>query len=470
MKLFVIRRMFAALCHLLTALCLLFLWPTVNAQPLLFENATLIVGDGSVIEGANLLVEDGLIAGVGDVPELSIDDDVARIDLSGKVILPAFIDAHAHLGFQSPHGWGSEFYTRENLLSNLQQYAYYGFSAVFSAGSDPDALALALQSELPELNAQGISAARFLFAIGMGPPGQGPNDAFLVETAEVEARTGMTILRGVTGPVQAIERAREVAELGIPFIKIWVDDRGGSQDKLAPESYLPLIAEGMRQRLKVFVHQQAASDMLPLIEAGVSGFLHGRLGPDLDTSVAAALARERVFTVPNLGLAELRREALAEDEFLLPILTESARTRLGVANQQRQLNPQRDSGREAMTAESLQRLLNASADIVLGTDAGALPDHPFGYTGHRELEIFVRLGMSPMQAIVAATGLAASHLGQQDLGTLEPGKRADLLVLDANPLEDIRNTRAINSVYLGGRRVDRDAIAAQLSVEPSTEQ
>lgn len=107
--------------------------------------------------------------------------------------------------------------------------------------------------------------------------------------------------------------------------------------------------------------------------------------------------------------------------------------------------------------EGMARLQAAGVDIVLGTDAGAVRDHFFGYAGHRELEIFVRLGMTPLQAISAATSLAAQHLGLTDTGTLAAGKRADFVVLDASPLDDIRNTRRIHRVFLGGEAFDREA-------------
>ena len=96
------------------------------------------------------------------------------------------------------------------------------------------------------------------------------------------------------------------------------------------------------------------------------------------------------------------------------------------------------------------RLLDADVDVILGTDAGAVPDHFFGYTGHRELEIFVRLGMTPMEAIMAATSRPARHLGLTEMGTLAAGKSADFVILGANPLDDIRNTRSIEGVYLRG--------------------
>ena len=103
-------------------------------------------------------------------------------------------------------------------------------------------------------------------------------------------------------------------------------------------------------------------------------------------------------------------------------------------------------------------MLDEGVDIVLGTDAVAVPNHPFGYTGHRELEIYVRLGMSPMQAIVAATSNAAKHLGLSDLGLLKAGYSADFIILDENPLKEIRNTRTIDSVYLSGNKIDRTAL------------
>jgi len=447
---------------LLSAVLLLATGPAVLAQSTLFVNGTLIIGDGTVIESGSVLVTDGLIRAVGASSEVAAPEGSRRVDLAGKVLMPTLIDGHAHLGYQSPTSWGAHNYHRENLTSNLQQYAYYGFGAVFSAGSDPNQLAQALQQELA---ASPRDAARFLFAAGMGPPGQGPNDSFLVETAAVEAQTGMTILRGIESPVQAIERAREVQSLGIEYIKLWIDDRGGSQTRMTPDHYLPLIAEAMRQRLPVFVHQQYAADMPPLVAAGASGFLHGRLGPELTVEVAAATARARAFVVPNLGLAELRRETIGDDPFLDAVLPASVSDRLATSGGQRQENIAPDAQREAEQRAAMARLLNAGVDIVLGTDAGALPDHPFGYTGHRELEIFVRLGMSPMQALVAATSVAARHLRQNDIGLLAPGRRADLLVLSADPRLDIRNTRQIDSVYLRGALVDRAAIARSLRVD-----
>ena len=111
--------------------------------------------------------------------------------------------------------------------------------------------------------------------------------------------------------------------------------------------------------------------------------------------------------------------------------------------------------------ESTGRLSAAGARIILGCDTG-LPDHFFGYAEQRELELMAAAGMTPTQVIVAATSRPAEYLGLKDTGTLAPGKRADFLVLDANPLEDIRNTRRIARMYVGGKEVDRAALRASL--------
>ena len=134
------------------------------------------------------------------------------------------IDAHAHLGYEGYTSWGSENYSRENLIEHLERYAYYGFGAVFSAGSDAQDLALEIQRAQRE-----VEGARFLFGAGMAPPGQGPNNQFLSHVLAIAEETGMTVLRGVASEDEGRTAVREVSAKEIPFIKIWVDDRGGAR-------------------------------------------------------------------------------------------------------------------------------------------------------------------------------------------------------------------------------------------------
>ncbi|MEE3185173.1 MAG: amidohydrolase family protein [Gemmatimonadota bacterium] len=420
-----------------------------------------------MIENGALLVEGDRIVEVGTTGELTAPPRATSIDLTGKTIIPALIDAHAHLGYEGYTSWGSQNYSRENLIEHLERYAYYGFGAVFSAGSDPEDLAIEIQRAQREGEVEG---ARFLFGAGMAPPGQGPNNQFLAHAVAIAEQTGMTVLRGVASAEEGRASVREVSAKQIPYIKIWVDDRGGSQERLGREVYRAIIDEARARDIEVIVHQQNTRDMPDLLEAGVAGFLHGRLGPGLDDRLAAQIRDSDAFLVPNLGLGELRGERVGGDAFLQEATLPEVSARLREAYDARQpggvaqaitasqLATANAARRERELTEAFSRLLAADVDIVLGTDAGAVPDHFFGYTGHRELEIFVRLGMTPMQAIVAATSRPAERLDLSEMGTIGPGKAADFVVLDSNPLDDIRNTRTISRVYLGGREIDREGL------------
>ena len=424
-------------------------------QTSLFTNALIITGDGEVIEQGALLIEGDTISSVGLAESIPVPENATIIDLAGKTLIPAFIDAHAHLGYQGRIGWGSDNYSNENLIDNLQQYAYYGFSAVFSAGGDVTDLLTEVQEDW---NGNNYIGARMLAAAGMAPPGQGPNNQFLEHILALENSTGSKILWGLENPLMARAAVREAASQGFKFIKLWVDDRGGSQQKLAPMLYRAVAEEASSLGLKVFIHQQLAQDMPDLITAGVDGFLHGRLGRSLGPETARQLNRSGTFVVPNLGLGELRREAIGADPFLADILSGGLLNQLSSSGNQRLTLVTRDTDVEEELRASFNALLEANVDIVLGTDAGAVPGHPFGYTGHRELEIYIRLGMSEMEALMAATSIAATHLQLDDMGLLQSGFRADFVVLEENPLEDIRNTRSIWAVYLGGRSVDRESL------------
>jgi imidazolonepropionase-like amidohydrolase len=432
----------------------------------LYQGARIVVGDGTVLERGDFTVTGGRIDVVAPTGALTVLSGTPTVDLSGKTVIPAMVDAHAHIGYEGYTSWGADSYSRENIVDHLERYAYYGFGAVFSAGSDADDLAL----EIQQAQARGeVGGARFVFAAGMAPPGQGPNNQFLQHTVTVAERTGMTVLRGVSSNAEARAAVAEVAAKAIPFIKIWVDDRGGTQDKLRPQLYRTIIAEAREHDIDVVVHQQAVADMGELLSAGVAGFLHGRLGPELDAVMAVRIEEADAFLVPNLGLGELRAERVADDPWLREATPREVVERLGDAFDARQaaapppgpsIGPPGEviSERERGLRRSFRHLLDAGADIVLGTDAGAVPDHFFGYTGHRELEIFVRLGMTPAEAIVAATSRPAARLGLDDMGTIAADRSADFVVLDRNPLEDIRNTRSISRVYLRGAEVDRAAL------------
>lgn len=427
-------------------------------QATLLSNARIIIGDGTVIEQGSILIVDGVIASV-TAADLTANSNMQQINVQGKTIMPALIDAHAHLGFQNSSHWQAENYTNSNIISNLEQYAYYGFAAVFSAGTDPIEIAQAIQAQ--QTNDQ-LGGARLLYAVGMGPSNQGPNDLFLKQIAQVEARLNVQVLRGLTSTIDGINAAREVEALGVPFIKLWIDDRGGSQHKLHPDIYKPLIAEAQRLRIKTFIHQQYTADMFEQISSGAAGFLHGRLEQEFSRELAKLSHLHQVFIVPNLGLAELRRLPIGADPFLQTVLTEDLQNQLTYREPLTENEHQARLALEQKLQSTFKMLIEEQVDVVLGTDAGAVPNHPFGYTGHKELEIYVRLGFSPMQAIMAGTSIAAKHLGLDNLGSLKVGNSADLVVLTENPLSSISNTQTIEKVFIKGKLIDRDSIAQKL--------
>ena len=189
-----------------------------TANTILIENVRIIVGDGSVIESGHVEFANGEITRVATgaaAAERRVNKTI--INGEGKTLMPALIDAHSHLGYQGRNSWGSQNYGIENLIDNLQQYAYYGFSAVFSAGSDAPNIVRAVENSRRSGEFVG---AQLLFAAGMAPPGQGPNNQFLSHALAVEEASGETILYGLENPEQAQAQVGIAAGKGIQFIKI----------------------------------------------------------------------------------------------------------------------------------------------------------------------------------------------------------------------------------------------------------
>ena len=205
--------------------------PTPPGATLLFEGARLILGDGGVIENGAFLVEGDRILEVGNTGEVTAPPGATSIDLAGKTVIPALIDAHAHLGYEGYTSWGSDNYSRENLIEHLERYAYYGFGAVFSAGSDPEDLALEVQRAQQASDAEG---ARLVFAAGMAPPGQGPNNQFLGHALAIAEQTGMTVLRGIASEEEG-RAGRGVGRVGRRWCTSSREERGeGDRNEQIP--------------------------------------------------------------------------------------------------------------------------------------------------------------------------------------------------------------------------------------------
>ena len=425
---------------------------------MLYEGARLVPGDGSApIDDAVLLVEGGTITAVGSRAEVSVPPHASRVALHGKTVIPALVSLHVHLGYQDGLSYDADNYTRATIADHLERYAYYGIGTVVSLGTDAGPLVFDIRrsQEQEDDGAVGLADTSRLRTAGRGlaAPNAGPGSPALRASAH-----------GVTSEEEARGYVADLAAEGVDVIKIWVDDRNGTVPKLEPALYRAIIDEAHAWDKRVIAHVFYQADAVDLVQAGVDGFAHLVRDQEMDGALVSALVERGVFIMPNLGVSERRVHAeppvWLEDPFLrvsVPAdVTERAAERFHQAT-----DTDAARGRERYEAmeRSVARLVEAGAHIVLGADSG-VRDHFPGYAEHRELELMVAAGLTPAQAIAAATGRAAEALEFEDVGVLASGKVADFLVLDADPLEDITNTRRISDVYLRGKPLDRSALAA----------
>lgn len=421
-----------------------------SAQTTFYEGARLIPGDGTpAIERSAFIVANGRITRVGRQGELRPPAGAARVDLAGKTVMPTLIDIHTHTGFQKGATYTAQNYGRETIIQDLNRALHFGVSAVVSQGIDPGDAAFKVRDE----QAAGTLGGARLFTAGrgIGAPNAGPG-----------ADTYKGIAYDVTTEEEGRRDVRELAAQKVDFIKIWVDDRNGRAPELSAPLYRAIIDEAHAHGVRVNAHVFYLADAKGLVAAGIDGFTHLTRDKEMDEELVREIVRRRVVIMPTLQNAE-RGGHTAPPPQLAAWVNGPARDALGsdlvakILNAYRgRTDAQASAGREryAILQRSLARLARAGARIVLGGDTG-LQDDPFGFAEHRELELMVGAGMTPMQAIVAATSTGADYLRLQSTGVLAPGRDADFMVLDGNPLDDIINTRRIAHVFLKGREVRR---------------
>ena len=425
-----------------------------EAGPRVFTGARLIVGDGAVIENATFVVQGDIITAVGRAGELDVPAGATVVDLTGRTVMPALVNTHAHLGWEKYTSWGSENFTRDNLIDHLNRHAYYGVGTIISTGSDREEIALQVRREQ---RIGEVGGARYLVSPGIGTPGGGPNPRFTDDE-------GFWGIHHVTTPSEARDIVRSEAAKGIRIVKIWVDardQRRGAQVKLRPEIYAAVLDEARVRDVLVIAHALTLEDQKQLLRAGNRRFIHMPYDRDVDEEYLALVRERNAFIVPTLGMVT-KREPYYIPAFQDPFFQEQVSSEVielltdayGDGPRGPSVRTPAAVERSRVIADNFEALKD---HIILGTDAGAVGDF-FGYADHVELALFVRMGMTPAEAIVAATGRSARAFGLIDVGTLEAGMSADFIVLDANSLDDIENTRRISHVYLRGDRVDREAL------------
>lgn len=401
-----------------------------NEGSIAFVGATLIDGtDADPLSNAVLVVTDGRVRAVGPWDAVTVPADADVVDVSGKYIMPGLINAHGHVGATVGLDANGE-YSRANLLRQLSLYARYGITTVFSLGGDEDAGFRLRNAQFT----QDLDRAR-LYVAGTVVSG---NDESTIR-----------------------QRVNQNADLGADFIKTRLDDNLGATQKLPKPLFDALVDQAHLRRLPVAVHLFYLEDAKYMLDAGADLIAHSIRDLPVDDEFITRVREREVCYIPTLtrevstfvyeNVPDFFSDPYflkeADSEVLAELQTPERMSRMA-SSRSAQLYKQ---GLEVALG-NVASLHAADVPIAMGTDTGP-PARFQGYFEHLELQLMVEAGMSPLDALRSATGVAAQCMGMSDIGTLEPGNWADFAILDSNPAADILNTRTIQQVYIAGNRV-----------------
>ena len=433
------------------------------AQPradLVLVNGTVVTVDGGNAVAEAIAVSGGKIVAVGTTAEIKARAGTGTrvIDLAGKSVMPTLVSTHVHPGFQRGLTYVAANFTRDTVMNDLYRALYFGVSVVQSQGIERGDVLYRIRADQA---AGTLGGAKLLVAgRGIGAPNAGPGAA---------AYSG--IVYEITTETEARRAVAELAANKVDVVKIWVDDRNGRAPRLSRALYGAVIDEGHQRGLRVNAHVFYHDDAVGLVAAGIDGLVHLVRDVEMSDALIAEIVKRNVYINANMSSPRRATQVgspswLAPADPMLKLLNESVAPNV-IARMEAAFG-KRDPAAAAVARQqysilerSLAKLAAAGAKVVLGADTG-LEDHFFGLAEHLELQAMVDAGMTPAQALVASTSRAADVLHLGDRGSLVPGKRADFLVLDANPLDDIANARRISRMFINGVEIDRGALRAQI--------
>lgn len=424
---------------------------SASSNALVLRNFTLIDGrGGSAVPDSALIATDGRITWVGPASQLQAPAGAPVQDLSGKYVMPGLINLHSHVAesdgvTQDP----VKLFTREEVGKDLQLFARYGVTTVASLGTDQP-----LVYEIRAEQRNGRPAMARIFTAGRGFT---VKDGFPTNKGNVPG-----VPYEPSEPAEAAAQVNELAAQRPDLVKIWVDDRFGDFKKTPISISQPIIDGAHKHDLKVVAHVFYLEDAKQLSRAGVDALGHSVRDAAVDAELIGLMKEHGTWVIPTL-FREAATFVFAEpDKFLNdPFFTRAVEPRMQAVlkspEYQKALTGDKYFPRYApilrTAQQNLKRLADAGVQIGFGSDTGVLTRFE-GFGEHLELELMVEAGLTPAQVITAATKSSAEFLGQQsNLGTLEQGKWADLIVLGADPLANIRNSRQIDAVYVAGNKV-----------------
>jgi imidazolonepropionase-like amidohydrolase len=423
---------------------------TQAQQTTILTNTTIIDGTGSAPQPRMaMIIQNGRITKITR-GKLAIPDGAVQIDMTGKYLMPQLISCHSHVGNVLDTTASSDNYTRENVLRQLKQYEDYGVGAILSMGTEqPLGISIREDSRAGLIPGATFFSAIFGFGVkgAMPPEAAGFSAIYRPETAESAARD-----------------VDEIATWHPDVIKIWVDNYYGQfQNSMKEEVYAAIIQEAHKHGIRVAAHLYHLTDARKLVAAGVDIMAHSIRDGEIDDSLIAAMKAKNVAYIPTLALDEFATAYLDDpkwlnDPFFRNSLEPGVYTMITRASYKERLRKSPVTPQEQAALKyaliNLRKLYKAGILVAMGTDSGATPIRAQGFSEHLELELMVRAGLTPLEAIKVATENSARLLHiDADRGTLEAGHRANFLVLEKDPTTDIRNTHTLSAVWSDGVKV-----------------
>jgi imidazolonepropionase-like amidohydrolase len=434
----------------LTAAVLFLATSTISlaAQVTVLRHVNLIDGEGGAPRRDVALIVDGeKIRSITDA-KIEPPKGTTVIDLSGKTIMPEIINAHGHLGLLKGTKMSAANYTKDNVERHLLQYQDYGVGAVLVMGTDHDDI-YAWRDE----SHQGSLPGALIYTAGRG---------FGVRDGLPPLSMGTDMVYRPTTADEARKDVDELAQHHPDMVKLWLDDFWGQFPKMKPEIYAAIIDEAHKQHLRVAAHVYHEEDAQRLVDDGVDVLAHSVRDAEIPDSLVAEMKSKNVAYIGTMSLdgfltAYADDPAWLNDPFFRDALEPGVYEMITSPQYKQSVQSDKKTPLEinaqAIEKKNMKKIFDAGILVALGTDSGATPTRAFGFAEHQELQLLVDAGLTPLQAITVATKNGAELLRAGDIGVLRPGMKANFIVLEKDPSQDIRNTKTISAVWKNGKRV-----------------